>query len=182
MPYRPATTYSNDYSVIHPWTDDAIGAQLRGWALGTLASAAYPLANLAYFVPFQVAAPTTVVGVFWYNGTVTGGNCDVGIYDANLSRIVSLGTTGRGAASSIVVTNTLTDTTIYPGNIYYMGFAHDGVNNFFRSAPAVPLLAACGVLEATTAFPLPATPTVAWCTRAVIPMFGLCTNTTGPSL
>lgn len=179
MSYYPAIPLRPNQAIISPGAPESLGEFLwRGFG-PSFASAAYPLANLALYVPFAVSAPITILSTVWINGTATGGNIDVGIYGEDGTRIVSLGSTARGSASSVIVTTTLTDTTLGPGR-YYMAFAHDGTNNIFGWPPAAGLAEAAGVLEQQTAFPLPSSATFAVTTRAYVPYMGLLTASTGP--
>lgn len=177
MPFTPGGAFTAQKSIITPFSRVAIGAQMAEFIRTAAASAAYPLANLALFVPFSVPEATLARAGWWANGTVTGGNCDVGIYDEGGVRLVSLGSTARGAASASVLTSFATALPLVPGVRYYMAFSHNGTNNFFRAAPVAPLAAAAGMLEMTTAFPLPAPATYAIAnTRAYVPAFGIVTS------
>lgn len=179
MSYFPAQPLRPNGTHITPFSDESLGRDLRNGGFGASASTAYPLANLALYIPFCISAPINIQSVTWGNGTVTGGNCDVGIYDESGTAIVRLGSTARGAASTLILTTTLTDTVLAPGR-YYMAFAHDGTNNIFAWAPAAGLCEAMGVLEQQTAFPLPSTATFAVTTRAYIPHVGLLAQTLSP--
>lgn len=139
---------------------------------GPPASAAYPLANLALYIPFSVSHPVTAVEGWVSTGGTAGGNFDIGIYSAAGSRLTSAGSTARGT-STISNTTTMTNTDLKPGVRYYMAFAADGTNNYLAVTNLAGIYEGCGVLESTTSFVLPASPTLARTTRAYIPLFGL---------
>lgn len=170
--YAPAPARIASSPVLSPTSDQSIGRFLQAVGVTAPASAAYTAANVALFFPLAIAQPITISGVWWYNGTVTGGNCDVGIYSAAFTRLASVGSTGRGSASAIVRTSLAAAITL-PRGSYYLAFAHNGTNNFFRLATAAVLCAAAGVMEQASAFALPATATPSVTTRAYVPMFGL---------
>jgi hypothetical protein len=178
MGYSPAGARFGHGYQISPDSFESIGAYLSHIAQGgTGSSAAWPLANLALFCPFDVYSPVTITEAYWENGATAGGNIDIGIYDEAGNRIVSLGTTARGSVSVLVTSTTLTATTLFPGR-YYMAMSHDGTSNIFGIAPTAGLLQAAGVCEMASAFPLPATATLAATTRAYLPKFGLLVKST----
>lgn len=145
---------------------------------GTPASAAYPLANLALFVPFSVPVPCVALEGYACAGTVAGGNFDIGIYDAGGTRLTHSGTTAR-TVSIPNMTSGMPDYTLTPGRIYYMAFSADGTNTWASVATSAGLCEAQGVLEAQTAFVLPASVSYVKTTRAYMLMFGLNLQATG---
>lgn len=176
MYFYPAPPSHGNTTVISPAAFESIGYSLRQWGL-SVSSSAYPAANLALYVPFVLSAPTNIQSVFWITGLTTGGNNDVGIYQEDGTKIVSLGSTARGAASSTITTTSLTDTVVGRGR-YYMAFLSDAANNQIAWTPAAGLCEAAGVLEqAVGAASLPSTATFAVTTRAYIPHFGLYAQT-----
>lgn len=148
---------------------DQLGA-VKQWAQP--ASAAYPLANLAIYVPFSVSEVETVTEAWVHTGATAGGNWDIGIYDAAGARLTSTGSVAR-TVSVVDNSTTLTDVTLIPGVRYYMAFAGNGTNNYVAGTHAAGLYEACGVLESTTSFVLPSSPTLSRTTRAYVPHFGL---------
>ena len=139
----------------------------------SITTQAYPLANLALFVPFSVSHPCTAYEGWIETGGTATGNFDIGIYDAAGSRLTSSGSTAS-AASTVVNTTTMANQTLLPGKRYYMAFAEDtNTDTFFCTAMAAGIYEASVILEATTAFVLPASPTLSRTTRAFVPHFGL---------
>jgi len=136
------------------------------------ASAAYPLANLALYVPFSVSEAVTAYEGWVVTGGTAGGNFDIGIYSAAGARLTSSGSTVRGTAT-ITNTTAMANLVLVPNTRYYLAFAADSTNTYFASANAAGLHEAMGVLESTTSFVLPTSPTLTRTTRAYVPYFGL---------
>lgn len=169
-------------SVLNIWTQslETFAPILDSRGDGGPNSLAWPLANLALFLPFATARKMTVSEVWWWNGTTAGGNVDVGIYDRAGTRIQSLGSTARGSVSTVVSSTTWTDLILEAGE-YYMAFAVNGTNNIQATGSAAGLCEALGICEMTSAFALPATATLSRTTRAYIPAFGLRCSTVAAS-
>jgi hypothetical protein len=70
---------------IHPWSVEScgIGMTAYGEVYSSNGSAVYPTANKAFYAPFFIGEPTTIVKAFTVNGTALSGNVDVGIYTDN---------------------------------------------------------------------------------------------------
>lgn len=125
-------------------------------------AAAWPAANRAIYIPFVVDTPVTAKQMFWENGGVAG-TTDVGIYDRNFARLVSL--TATTNAGSIQIGN-ITDTLLEDGT-YYMGMLASTVTTqTYWSATltgAIPALRAAGCAQqavGSATLPNPATPAV----------------------
>jgi hypothetical protein len=138
----------------------------------TPSSNAYPLANLALFVPISVPVPVVVLEGWVQAGATAGGNFDIGVYDESGNRLTSSGATAR-VVSSHNDTTTMGNLTLLPDRVYYMAFAADGTNNYFSMIPAAGLCEGFGILEATSAYVLPSSVTYVKTTRAYVPNFGL---------
>jgi hypothetical protein len=132
------------------------------------------VANLAVYVPFTIDVPSTIYEWWHENGTLTTAyNVDYGIYNLDFTKVQSLGTTaGTTTASSLVNTTSWTDLVVVPGS-YYMAFASDSTRNFLASSDALGLYQASGVMEQTTAFPLPSPAVPLVYARAFLPHFGM---------
>lgn len=108
-------------------------------------AAAWPAANRAIYLPFDLDESANAQQVFWENGGVAG-TTDVAIYDAtSLKRIVAL--TATTNAGSIQIGN-ITDTLIGPGS-YYLGILASTVTTqTYWSAPVVAAtLRASGLVQ-----------------------------------
>lgn len=167
-PIRPLEAYAG--GVIS--TATAI-AGYHNASIVALASTAWPSANLAIFVPFRLAAPVIVYKMATGSGTTAAGNFDIGIYDSAGNRLVSSGTTAKGASVEHIID--VTDTVIGPG-LFYLAMSADGTNNYTMLTPSgtspVPLQKTrlMGIVAAASSFVLPSTVTFAASTFAPIPM------------
>lgn len=141
---------------------------------GTLASTAYPAANLAIYIPFWLERPVTVFETWVESGTLTTSNAtEIGVYDVTGSRLFTTATT-VAVASDVVNSSGMTDYVLDRGH-YYLAFACDGTRNFLVSTIAATIFESYGVLEQTglTGANLPSSMTGVAYTRAYMPMFGL---------
>lgn len=148
----------------------ALGPVLSAIRAGSPASTAWPLANLAIFVPFVVERITTVARFGWITGAAPAGNVDCGVYSESGARLVSIGSTAIGAAGVLVTAAPGASIVIGPG-VYFLGIACSGVGATF-SAQAVTNASvgrAAGMLEMAAAFPLPANAVFAAYGRTIVP-------------
>lgn len=157
-----------------------------GCSLGAPASAVWPTANKALFVPFRLQRPVTIADLWLYNGATASGNVCLGIYtgDVNPVRLLTTGSVVQGTVAVIQnfdLTATFSEVqrTIGPGLFYWATSIDNGtatIRRFSANASTVRML---GVQEMASAFPLPATATLAVLTTGTIPDAG---HTTRPSL
>lgn len=139
----------------------------------SLASAVWPSANRAIFIPFEVEHPYLVTQMYTFNGTAAAGNIDLGVYSEDGTRIVSTGSTAQSGTTTYQIVD-VTDTMIGRG-CFYMALAlssASGTNSRFTSATTITGLAS-GMMIQDTAFALPATATFAATTSTYFPVFGL---------
>lgn len=125
-------------------------------------SAVWPTANTAIFVPFVVHTELIAVKIGVCNGATVSGNVDVGIYDDQQNRLVSVGSTAQSGVSATQSFD-ITDTTLVPG-VYFMALNVDNVTGtVIRWTPGVVGIAGgFGVYnQAVGAVTLPATATFA---------------------
>lgn len=178
MSFSAAGLFLAEHDVIGPFSDSCVGQALRAWnqSPGSVAWTA----NKAIFYPWTVSEPVTVVRAWWLNGSVAGGNIDLGIYRASdYGKVVSTGATARGTTSTIN-SAALTSTLIVPGD-YLIALACDsGTANFTSSNLAGGLHGAVGCLEQSTAYTLPSTATPTGMATACLPMCGVMLTTVGP--
>jgi hypothetical protein len=141
-----------------------------------VASAAYPSANLAIYIPFRIDIPITVTNLYSYNGSAVSGNIDIGIYNNLGGLIVSKGTTAQ-AGTSAIQTFSITATSLTPGQ-YYLAVAMDNTTGtlFTISLAQIAFLQVIGMAQQATAFVLPSTATFASSTNNYIPCIGLTTR------
>lgn len=160
----------NGLVTITPFCLASIGA-VTG-ALGTPASATWPLASRAIFIPFRISRSILVLNMFTFNGAVVNGNLDIGLLDAVGTRLVSSGSTAQAGINQIQTLN-IADTLVGPGQ-FYIALAMDNiVGTFFRSNFSAPKVAVVGMLQQVAAFPLPAAAVFALGALSYIPVCGL---------
>jgi len=141
------------------------------------------VANKAIYIPFQIPWPYPVRRVFWGNGSaVTATNRDFGIYSADGTQIYHTGST---AASGVSVLQYVTPTEflLAPGR-YFMAIASDTSTASRGGAGTsastnIAKMAMAGLLEQSTAFPLPATMTPVTMVLTVFPLCGITQTASG---
>lgn len=152
-----------------------LGTQIAAASVPAPASGAWPVANRALYVPFFVPAVITVYRLFVVNGTAVSGNLDMGIYNSAGAKIVSIGSTAQ-AGTQVTQYLNITDTVLQPG-AYYFAFVLDNTTGaVYKWEPGTPTnsqIQAWGIAQETSAFPLPATATLATTTAAFFPLMGL---------
>ena len=167
LPYRGLPALPT----IHTLSLEAIGLGL-GVAFTAAASATYAFTNRAHLIPFHINFPITVTKLFSVNGATASGNIDVGIYSADLTRIVSAGSTAQAGTNAVQVFD-ITDTILGAGD-FYLAIAMDNTTGtVFRATGGVANMRRAGMLQMNTAFPLPTTITPASVTQSFAPMIGL---------
>lgn len=143
---------------------------------GLPVSAAFPAANRAIYIPVYLAHPVTAVKLFSYNGATASGNIDVGVYNAAGARLISAGSTAQ-SGTSVLQEFDITDTLI-PAGLNYIAVAMDnGTGTLFRNSPGVQWMRASGCAQEASAFPLPATATMATVGSSFYPHFGFSQRT-----
>lgn len=131
---------------------------LSGFQAG--GSATWPTANLALYVPFRLAKPTVISSAFFESGAAASGNFDIGVYSADGTKIVSTGSTANAVTSGFK-TVSLSSTELGAGLFYLALAINNTTQAVLRSSPALTTLATLGWAQQASAFPLPATATMA---------------------
>ncbi len=145
-------------------------------------SAAWPAANDAYLIPFEIGFPVYVKEIFFISGTTPGtANFDLGIYDDKFARIVSLGATAATNTTDALQPaggGDIADVALAAGR-YYMAMSAAATTITARAAVnANGFLRALGMFKMAAAHPLPATITAASMgTTAFMPTIGISTVT-----
>ena len=163
---------------ISTFSPESVGVQLAAAAVGAPASAVWPTANRAIYVPFVIVEQVTVVKLWMYNGlAAANGNIDIGIYNAtSLSLLVSSGAVAT-AGAGVVQDFDVTDTALPPGRYYLAASLSSGTDATLRWAPVV-IFEALPIATEAAAHPLPATATpVAPAASAYVPLMGLSLRT-----
>lgn len=137
--------------------------------------AAWPGNNLALYVPMAIPFRFTVARFLIANSSNATGNVDVGLYNSAGLRLLSTGSTSRGALTSQVQYIGVTDQSFPPGHYYLALVGSSTTGTYLRTNLNTARQAqACGLLqEALGSTVLPATMAPAAYTPSVIFNFGL---------
>lgn len=138
-----------------------------------LASAVWPVANKALFVPVRLSRALRLTRLFLHNGATASGNFDVGIYDRNGNRLVSTGSTAQ-VGTSVLQIVTLGTPFLLDRGLYYLAAAMDNTTGTTNRASVSTVLfaQAAAMAEMASAFPLPTTATLASLVAGYIPDMG----------
>lgn len=155
-----------------------IGWDAGGLAVGGPASGTW-VANLAVYSPFQLAFPYTVARVWWMNGSTASSNVDMGVYSGDGTLIYSTGSTAQSGASSVQYVAPAAPFVLSPGG-YYIGWTVSGTTSraYFQTITAAQG-EAIGLIQQSTALPLPATITAAAFAGQGIPFCGITRTASG---
>ncbi len=147
--------------MIHTFGPQCLGVLIAATASTAPASVAWPTANQAFFYPFVINEPFLAQQIGHMNGGTANGNMDVGIYDTQGNRLVSIGSTAQSGTSAEQLFN-ITDTLLDRG-LYYLAIAMDGTTgtSVRASGPSGVGARSTGIWLMSTAFPLPAMATYA---------------------
>ena len=127
-------------------------------AFGQASYGAWPVANLGLFMPITINEAVTIKRMF-VNMTGTSGNADVGIYDEDGKRLVSVGGFGVPTAGQTMSID-IADTLLEAGRYYLAVVCNSTVPQFLRWVPvSLGGNLIFGVREVAAAYPLPATVT-----------------------
>lgn len=168
--------------VIHTFSrETSLGATGGGGPFGvrgSLASAVWPVANTAFYVPFSIDAPYLVKTVFWANGAAVAGNVDVGVYTADMAALLfNAGSTVQATTGVPQAVALGTPVLLEPGS-YQMAMSASSHSAAFLAASnsaagATPLQALGCSNQAAAGVPLPAAATPATPTFvSYAPLFG----------
>lgn len=157
---------------INTASQESIGLEIGAITGGAApASAAWPGANDALFVPMYLAQPTLIKRLFVVNGGTASGNLDMGIYTPDGARVISKGSTAQSGTSALQFLD-ITDTMLGPG-AYYLALAMDGTTGTtFRFNLSTIRCQQLGIARVASAFALPASVTLATVAAGYIPMIG----------
>jgi hypothetical protein len=147
--------------------------------IATPSSGTGTVADLAIYVPFEIATSFVIKELWWINGTVVAGNVDVGVVNEAGTLLVHSGATAASGTSAAQVVD-VTDTTLAAPNRYYLAIhATSASQRFLRIVPAAVLLEGLGIMQESVATDIPDTATFAAMTNAILPFFGINGHTLG---
>lgn len=153
---------------------ECLGNAYRAIASTSAASAGWPVANQAAYMPLVLSRQITVKKLWAANGSNATGNVDIGIYDEFGVRIVSTGSTARAGTNTLQAID-IADTTIGPGRFYLALVCSSTSGAFFRGSTGAYKPQLFGMYVEASALPLPATASFATSSSGYFPMFGLST-------
>lgn len=163
---------------ITSWGDYGVGQRLCKWAANpTIASAAWPTANLIIYVPIFIPWPYPVARVFWHNGTAAGSNWAMGIYSDQATAIYRTPSTA-GATNSVpqyVTVGAGTPLTLQPGG-YLLALVCDATtaNRALGTSSYVARYEkSAGMVQEAGSTTLPATATPATMSASWLPYCGI---------
>lgn len=173
--------FSDVMPTITPWhVGESIGGGLgaSNVLFTGAASAAWPAASVAIFVPFLLPRRISVNAMFVSNGASASDSVDAGIYTADGRRLGSIGLQGR-AGTNVVQVFSLTATTEFGPGKFYMAMALNGTTgSVVRGSLAAELGRGLGLMQQdlsgeSVPGTLPATATMAAMAQAYVPVFGI---------
>jgi hypothetical protein len=165
---------------ITPWSVESTGIlinSIAGTKLIATTSTTWPSTNLALFFPFFLSKTIKVLNLFWVDGSANSGNVDVGIYTADGTKLVSTGSQVQGINGIQSVSVSLE---LGPG-LFYLAIAMDNTTGALQAGTTggvgnLESASIFGAAQMASAFPLPATATLATVGQDYIPVFGLSTR------
>lgn len=155
---RQGRRYVPTFPVFDTWSLMATGVDLAMISGGSAVSTAWPSANRALACPFAIAEPLAIVKLLTENGATASGNIDIGIYDENWGRLVSMGSTAQSGAPALQAFD-IADVNLPGASRYYLAMAADATTTTIlaRTMTNALHLKAAGWAQMDSAFPLPAT-------------------------
>lgn len=149
----------------------SVFADVVGVGAQAIASANWPTANKAIYVPIIFPSPCQINSISFVavNGT---GNYDLGFYDGySKTKIASSGSTAMTAAGAKKLTIS-PDYRVDSGKLYYAALALSSASGTVeRNNAGVPALISLGLAEQTSALPLPSPMVPVTLTSAFMPLF-----------
>ena len=123
----------------------------------------WPSANLAVYIPFTLAESITAYKMWVFNGAAVSGNLDIGIYNEAGTKLIATGSTAQSGTTAIQTVD-VADTALGPGTFYLALVLDNGTGKvrqqLFSTSPTIyPTV--CGIAQESSAFPLPASFTLA---------------------
>jgi hypothetical protein len=162
-----------------PLVISSISGHSGSWQLSasgglSAAASATSVANDAVYVPIWIPQTAVFVSGYVYNGSAPAGNCDIGIYAFDGTKLGSTGATAKSGASAIQRIALSASVTLTPGR-YYIAYSESAstVNSVFAWAAQVNNGKWAGMYRQATAHPLPSPATFATRASAILPIFGI---------
>lgn len=177
---RGSVTTANP-EAITSWSRYTIGSELSTLAAEALSDSvnppAWPLSNLAFYVPVLLDFSMTVTKLFIVIGQLDGaGSFDAGIYNSDGSKMTSTGSTATTGIRALQVVG-VAPASLLRGQRYFMALSYSSTDGGVQAIDNIPAsaLRALGVAQEASALPLPATFTRAAMAQTYLPFFGIAT-------
>lgn len=148
----------------------------------TPASGTWGAANQAIFCPFVLPWDYPVARMFWINGSATGGNSDIGIYNFDSTVVYRSGSTANSGNTTIQYVTPGAGFTLAAKTPYYLAFAHDSVtaNHLQGFSTGATGPRGMGLLTQASALPLPSPAVFAALSATfLLPMAGFTNTSSG---
>jgi hypothetical protein len=150
-----------------------LGVEAGQLGLTPLVSTPWPVANRALLLPFSLDTEGLISSVSLANGAIVSGNFDVGIYNAEFQRLISLGgirQRGINTTQALALPQLL----LAPGS-YWAALVADNATATLMAMGSLASAQAqqIGIVEASAAYPLPASLTPAQPTMGILPLLTL---------
>jgi hypothetical protein len=169
-------------SFLNPWMRYfAGGPELRSIAVAANpASAAWPAANTALYIPFNLPWPYQVRRAFWCNGTAVVSNMDIGIYSLGGAQIWHSGSTAQAGASLLQFVTPATPILLNPG-YYVLALNCSGTTNAITAAALTAIQGRLLGLyqQAVGAIALPGSAAFAAYASLIMPICGITRTASG---
>lgn len=159
--------------VLTPFNMESLGPSMGTAPLGGATSTTWTVNNKGYYYPFRLDQIVTARQLLFWVGATSSGNIDVAIYDSQLNRIVSAGTTAMSATVNTWQELNITDTVLHPGD-YYLGVScSTTVGTCFTQSSSADesALSRWPVYEQASALPLPNPAVPVVCTDDTPPLW-----------
>lgn len=127
----------------------------------TLASRTWPTANLAVFAPIVLEDTVIVDRLGIVNGAAVSGNFDLGVYTSAGSLLISTGSTAQAGITAVQAVD-VGNTSLSAG-VYFLAVVLNNTTGTWDVETVLdpPEYRALGFMQMTSAFPLPATASLA---------------------
>lgn len=174
--YRPPVL---DWEHVSIGTQHSFPFELQGLGAGSATAVAWPVSNLAIYVPLYLKRGITVQQIWWLNGTVTAStSMECAVYnEAGTVKLVTSGVVtqaGNGAPQAVTINGGI----YLPRGRYWIALIAGNnttqFNRFTGAAALINLQKFLGTSEQTLgATSLPAAITFGTAAQAYIPVMGL---------
>jgi hypothetical protein len=163
-----------DYATLPPMPVITAGYSCIG-TVASVASAVWPAANRALFMPVVLTRQIVVTVLWVFNGGAVAGNFDIGVYDDS-TLLMSTGATAQAGINQpqgVNITALAENVRRIGPGLFHVGLVFDGVvATVFRNSSSV-LGLLFGATQMAAAFPLPATAVMVASASGYQPLCGL---------